>query len=41
MAEAVFLWQYLTRTNSPGYFLALSGGLDSSTVRIYKTSDCY
>lgn len=34
-AEAAFLWQYLIRTNSPGYFLALSGGLDSSTVALF------
>lgn len=37
-AEAVFLWQYLVRTNSPGYFLALSGGLDSSTVTLFVYS---
>lgn len=37
-AQAVFLWQYLTRTNSPGYFLALSGGLDSSTVALFVYS---
>jgi NAD+ synthase (glutamine-hydrolysing) len=35
MAEAVFLWQYLTRSSSPGYFLALSGGLDSATVSVF------
>ncbi|CAF9921042.1 MAG: hypothetical protein GOMPHAMPRED_002211 [Gomphillus americanus] len=35
MAEAVYLWQYLVRTNSPGYFLALSGGLDSATVALF------
>ncbi|KKF95230.1 putative glutamine-dependent NAD(+) synthetase [Ceratocystis platani] len=35
MAEAVYLWQYLSRTNSPGYFLALSGGLDSATVALF------
>ncbi|KAF2095077.1 glutamine-dependent NAD(+) synthetase with GAT domain-containing protein [Rhizodiscina lignyota] len=35
MSTAVFLWQYLCRTNSPGYFLALSGGLDSSTVALF------
>ena len=35
MAEAVYLWQYLTRTNSGGYFLALSGGLDSCTVALF------
>ncbi|KAL0934142.1 glutamine-dependent NAD(+) synthetase [Colletotrichum truncatum] len=38
MAQAVFLWQYLCRTNSPGYFLALSGGLDSSTVALFVHS---
>ncbi|TQN70155.1 Glutamine-dependent NAD(+) synthetase [Colletotrichum shisoi] len=37
-AQAVFLWQYLCRTNSPGYFLALSGGLDSSTVALFVYS---
>ncbi|KUI57806.1 Glutamine-dependent NAD(+) synthetase [Cytospora mali] len=37
-AQAVFLWQYLTRTNSPGYFLPLSGGLDSSTVALFVYS---
>lgn len=37
-AQAVFLWQYLTRTNSPGYFLALSGGLDSATVALFVYS---
>lgn len=35
MAEAVYLWQYLTRTNSPGFFLALSGGLDSCSVSLF------
>jgi NAD+ synthase (glutamine-hydrolysing) len=35
MAEAVFLWQYLTRANAAGYFLALSGGLDSCTVSVF------
>jgi NAD+ synthase (glutamine-hydrolysing) len=34
MSTAVFLWQYLVRTNSAGYFLALSGGLDSSTTAL-------
>lgn len=38
MAQAVFLWQYLTRTNSPGYFLSLSGGLDSATVALFVYS---
>lgn len=38
LAQAVFLWQYLCRTNSPGYFLALSGGLDSSTVALFVYS---
>ena len=35
MAEAVFLWQYLTRANAAGFFLALSGGLDSATVALF------
>lgn len=34
MSTAVFLWQYLVRTNSAGYFLAISGGLDSSTTAL-------
>lgn len=34
-ATAVYLWQYLTRTNLAGFFLALSGGLDSSTVALF------
>lgn len=34
MSTAVFLRQYLVRTNSAGYFLALSGGLDSSTAAL-------
>ena len=34
-SEAIHLWQYLTRTNSAGFFLALSGGLDSSTVALF------
>lgn len=35
LAEAVYLWQYLTKTNAGGYFLALSGGLDSCTVAVF------
>jgi NAD+ synthase (glutamine-hydrolysing) len=35
MSTAVFLWQYLVRTNSAGFFLALSGGLDSSTTALF------
>lgn len=35
LAQSVFLWQYLCRTNSPGYFLALSGGLDSCSVTVF------
>lgn len=35
MATSVYLWQYLTRTNSAGFFLALSGGLDSATVALF------
>jgi NAD+ synthase (glutamine-hydrolysing) len=34
MSTAVYLWQYLVRTNSAGFFLALSGGLDSSTTAL-------
>ncbi|TWU72542.1 hypothetical protein ED733_004147 [Metarhizium rileyi] len=35
MAEAVFLWQYLTRSSAGGYFIALSGGLDSACVSLF------
>lgn len=35
MSTAVYLWQYLVRTNSAGFFLALSGGLDSSTTALF------
>ena len=35
MAEAVFLWQYLTRASAGGYFIALSGGLDSASVALF------
>ncbi|RSL85308.1 hypothetical protein CEP51_003421 [Fusarium floridanum] len=35
MSTSVYLWQYLTRTNSPGFFLPLSGGLDSSSVALF------
>ncbi|KAL2433585.1 Glutamine-dependent NAD(+) synthetase [Exophiala dermatitidis] len=35
MSTSVYLWQYLTRTNSAGFFLSLSGGLDSSTVALF------
>ncbi len=34
-AEGAYLWQYLTRSNAAGYFLALSGGLDSATVALF------
>lgn len=34
MATSVYMWQYLARTNAAGFFLALSGGLDSSTVAV-------
>jgi NAD+ synthase (glutamine-hydrolysing) len=34
-ATAVWLWQYLVRSNAGGLFLALSGGLDSSTVALF------
>lgn len=35
MAEAAYLWQYLTRTGAGGFFLPLSGGLDSATVCLF------
>lgn len=35
MSTAVYLWQYLVRTESAGFFLALSGGLDSSTTALF------
>ncbi|KAK8128311.1 NAD+ synthase (glutamine-hydrolyzing) [Apiospora sp. TS-2023a] len=35
MGTSVYLWQYLVRTSSPGFFLSLSGGLDSSTVALF------
>ena len=34
-AEGLWLWQYLVRSNLAGFFLALSGGLDSSTVALF------
>lgn len=40
LATAVFLWQYLVRSSSPGFFLALSGGLDSSTVALFVFGMC-
>jgi NAD+ synthase (glutamine-hydrolysing) len=35
MAQAVFLFGYLRRANAAGFFLCLSGGLDSSTVALF------
>jgi NAD+ synthase (glutamine-hydrolysing) len=35
MSTSVYLWQYLVRTVSAGFFLSLSGGLDSSTVALF------
>ncbi|KAL2104616.1 hypothetical protein VUR80DRAFT_10110 [Thermomyces stellatus] len=35
MSTSVYLWQYLVRTNAAGFFLSLSGGLDSSTVLLF------
>lgn len=35
MATSVYLWQYLVRSSSAGFFLSLSGGLDSSTVALF------
>lgn len=34
-ATGVWLWQYMIRSNSAGYFLALSGGIDSCTVALF------
>jgi NAD+ synthase (glutamine-hydrolysing) len=34
MSTAVYLWRYLVRTNSAGFSLAFSGGLDSSTTAL-------
>ncbi|KAL8315076.1 hypothetical protein RB593_008588 [Gaeumannomyces tritici] len=35
MATSVYLWQYLVRSSGAGFFLALSGGLDSSSVALF------
>jgi NAD+ synthase (glutamine-hydrolysing) len=35
MATSVYLWNYLIRSNAAGFFLALSGGLDSSSVLLF------
>lgn len=35
LATSVYLFQYLIRSSSAGFFLALSGGLDSSTVALF------
>lgn len=35
LATSTYLWQYLCRTSSGGFFLALSGGLDSSSVALF------
>lgn len=40
MGVSVWLWGYLVRTSSPGFFLALSGGLDSSTVALFCYGMC-
>lgn len=40
LATSVYLWQYLVRSSSPGFFLALSGGLDSSTVALFVLGMC-
>ena len=34
-ATGVWLWQYMVRSDSAGYFLALSGGIDSCTVALF------
>jgi NAD+ synthase (glutamine-hydrolysing) len=40
MSTAVYLWDYLSRTMSGGFFLALSGGLDSSSVALMVFGMC-
>lgn len=40
LATSVYLWQYLVRSSSAGFFLALSGGLDSSTVALFVYGMC-
>ncbi|KAK0388001.1 hypothetical protein NLU13_4245 [Sarocladium strictum] len=40
LSTAVYLWNYLTRTMSGGFFLALSGGLDSSSVALMVYGMC-
>lgn len=35
MSTSVYLWQYLARTSSRGFFLSLSDGLDSSTIALF------
>lgn len=40
LATSVYLWQYLVRSSSAGFFLALSGGLDSSTVALFVLGMC-
>lgn len=40
LSTAVYLWNYLARTMSGGFFLALSGGLDSSSVALMVFGMC-
>jgi len=40
LATSVYLWQYLVRSSGAGFFLALSGGLDSSTVALFVLGMC-
>jgi NAD+ synthase (glutamine-hydrolysing) len=35
LATSMYLWSYLCRCSAGGFFLALSGGLDSSTVALF------
>ena len=40
MGPAVWLWDYLRRSNATGYFLPLSGGADSSSTAAITYSMC-
>jgi len=38
---ALWLWDYLRRSSASGFFLPLSGGVDSSSVAIIVYSMCW
>jgi NH3-dependent NAD+ synthetase len=38
---SVFLWEILKKSHARGFFLALSGGLDSCTVALIVYNMCY